>query len=123
MKEIVDGEFVALLVTVALPGWLPAEAGGNVTFRVAGCPGVRICPEETPLALYPAPEMLTPAMVTFAYPALVNVTPRMLLLPMVTLEKLKLDVLALRMKVPVFTVSVAELLVTLPAAFETGTVN
>ena len=123
MKETVDGELVALLVTVALPDRLPAEAGVNVTFRVAVCPGVRICPEETPLAVYPAPEMLTPDIVTFEFPALVNVTPRMLLLPTVTLEKLKLDVLALRMYVPVVTVRVAALLVTVPAAFETVTVN
>jgi len=123
VKEIVDGELVALLVTVALPGRLPAEAGVNVTFRVAFCPGVRICPDETPLAVYPAPEILTPDMVTFEFPALVNVTPRVLLPPMVTLEKPKLDVLALRMYVPVFTVRVAALLVALPAALVTVTVN
>jgi hypothetical protein len=49
-REIVAGEFVALLATVTLPGKLPAAAGENVAFKVADCPGARIKPAETPLA-------------------------------------------------------------------------
>ena len=122
-REIVVGELVALLVTVALPGRLPADAGAKVTFSVAVCPGVRICPEETPLAVYPAPEMLTLEMVTLEFPALVKVTPRMLVLPMLTFEKLRLVWLALRRNVAAFTVKVAALLLTLPTLFVMVTVN
>ena len=48
-REIVAGEFVALLATVTLPGKLPAAAGVNVASNVADCPGARIKPAETPL--------------------------------------------------------------------------
>jgi len=120
---MVAGELVALLVTVALPGRLPADAGVKVTFRVAVWPGVKICPVEIPAAVYPAPEILTLDIVTLEFPALVNVTPWTLMLPMLMLEKLKLAVLALRRDVGVVTVRVAALLVTLPAAFVTVTVN
>jgi hypothetical protein len=49
-REIVAGEFVALLATVTLPGKLPGAAGVNVASKVADCPGARIKPAETPLA-------------------------------------------------------------------------
>lgn len=48
-REIVDGEFEALLATVTLPVKLPAAAGVNVSSNVADCPGARIIPAETPL--------------------------------------------------------------------------
>jgi hypothetical protein len=48
-REIVAGEFVALLATITLPGKLPAAAGVNVASKVADCPGARIKPAETPL--------------------------------------------------------------------------
>jgi hypothetical protein len=35
----------ALLLTVTLPGSEPVADGVNVTFRVAFCPGVKICPD------------------------------------------------------------------------------
>lgn len=35
LREIVAGEFVALLVIVALPITFPADVGANTTFRVA----------------------------------------------------------------------------------------
>ena len=123
MREIVLGEFVALLVTVALPEALPDAAGANVTFKVAVWPGVKISPEDTPEAVNPGPEMLTPETVTDEFPAFVNVTPRMLLLPRLTLEKVKLVWLALRTSVAAFTVNVAALLVTLPAPLVMVTVN
>jgi hypothetical protein len=66
---------------------------------VAVCPGARICPVETPLALNPAPEMPTFETATLEFPTLVNITPRTLLLPIVTFSKFKLAELAFRRKV------------------------
>ena len=50
-REIVAGEFVALLVTVTVPGKLPAAVGVNVTFNVPDCPGVNVKVAETPLVI------------------------------------------------------------------------
>jgi hypothetical protein len=94
VRETVAGELVALLATVTVPLTPVDVAGVKVTLIVAVCPGVRICPVETPLAENPAPEMLTLEMVTLEFPALVNVTPKVLLLPILTLEKLRLVALA-----------------------------
>ena len=93
-RETVVGELVALLVIVAVPVRIPVAAGVKVTFSIAVCPGVKICPVETPLAVYPAPEILTLEMVTFDFPALVIVTPRTLLPPRLTFPKLRLVALA-----------------------------
>jgi len=120
---IVAGELVALLVTVTLPGSEPALAGVKVTFRVAVDPAAIIWPEETPLAVYPAPEMVTLETVTLEFPPLVKVTERLLLLPMLMLEKFKAFVLGVNSMVDAVTVSVAALLVTLPVALLTVTVN
>lgn len=49
-REIVAGEFVALLATVTAPDKLPAARGENVASNVADCPGARINPAETPLS-------------------------------------------------------------------------
>ena len=76
-----------------------------------------------PLAAYPAPERETFEIVTLEFPLFVNVTGRLLLLPIFTLEKFKLLRFALSMAVTAVTVSVAALLVTLPAAFVIVTVN
>src|SRR4029077_11972972 len=68
--------------------------------------------------------MVTFEMVTSEFPPFVKITGRALLLPILTFEKFKLVWLALRIKVPAaFTVSVAALLVTLPALLVTVTVN
>ena len=114
---------MALLATATLPVVLPAVAGVNVAVKVAVCPGVMMSPVETPLALKPAPEMMTPEIVTFEFPPLVNVTVWLLLLDRFTLPKLKVEALELRTSVAVFTVSVAELLAALPALFVTATEN
>src|SRR5258708_24982362 len=106
------GEFVALLMAAALPVTLPVAAGAKVTFKVAVCAGVRIVPVDTPLALKPAPEMLTFEIATLELPEFVSVTVRRLLLPVFTFPKLKLVGLALSKKVAAFTVSAAALLVT-----------
>ena len=94
MRETVAGELVALLATMTLPLTPIDVAGVKVTLIVAVCPGVRICPVETPLAENPAPEMLTLETVTLEFPALVNVTPKVLLPPIFTLPKLRLVALA-----------------------------
>jgi hypothetical protein len=93
-RETVAGVLVALLVTVAVPVRIPVAAGVRVTFSIAVCPGVNICPVETPLAAYPAPEILTLEIVIFEFPASVIVTPRTLLPPRLTFPKLRLVALA-----------------------------
>jgi hypothetical protein len=94
VRETVAGELAALLATVTLPLTPVDVAGVNVTFMVAVCPGVRVCPVETPLAENPAPEMLTLETDTLEFPALVSVTPKVPLLPIATLAKLRLVALA-----------------------------
>jgi hypothetical protein len=117
------GELEALLTTVTPPVIGPVADGANVTLRVAVCPGATICPDGTPLAVYPAPETVTVDIVTLEFPPFVNTTGRTLLLPILTLEKLRLVLLALRTSVAAFTVSVPALLVVLPAPLVTVTVN
>jgi hypothetical protein len=123
-RVIVAGELVALLATVTLPFTLTALAGVKLTSRLAVCPGVRICPVDTPLAANPAPAMETFDTVTFEFPAFVNVTPKLRLLPTLTLAKFKLVVLSFKRNVAAPpTVSVAALLVALPVLFVTVAVN
>ena len=73
--------------------------------------------------MYPAPEMVTPEIVTSAFPPLVKITGRMVLLPRLTFEKFRLVWLALRRDVAGFTVNVAALLDALETLFVTVTVN
>ncbi len=54
------------------------------------CPAAKIVPAGTPLALNPAPEMLTLVMSMLVVPELVSVACSVLLLPTFTLLKLKL---------------------------------
>jgi hypothetical protein len=119
---MVPGEFEALLATATLPLMLPAAEGLNVAVKVAVCPGLKMSPVETPLALKPAPEMLTLEIVTFEVPALVSVTFWLPLLDTFTLPKFKVVELALRTSGAALTVSVDELLVALPALLVTTTV-
>jgi hypothetical protein len=122
-RVILAGELVALLATVTLPGTLVVPDGVKVTLRVAVCPGVRICPVDTPLAANPGPAMETFDTVTLEFPAFVNVTPKLRLLPTLTLAKFKLVVLSFKSNVVAPTVSMAGLLVALPVLFVTVTVN
>jgi hypothetical protein len=117
------GEFVALLVTVTLPVTLPVAAGANVTVNVAVCPADKISPAGTPLAVKPAPDMLTFETVTLDVPALLKAMLWLPLLDTFTLPKLKLEALAFRTSVVAVTVSVAELLVAVPKLLPTLTVN
>src|SRR5882757_1414235 len=123
LMEIVAGELVALLATVTLPATPPVDVGANVTFRAADCPGARTVPEDTLLALKPAPVVLRPEIVMLALPELVRVTPRVLVAPVEILPKLRLAGLAFSTTVEAFTVRVAPLLVALPAVLLTRTLN
>ncbi len=117
-----SGELVALLATEMLPVTLPAAAGVKVAVKVAVCPGFSITP-ETPAALKPAPETVTLEIVTMEFPALVSVTGNVPVFGMVTLPKLNDDALELRSSEEALTVSIAALLVALPAVLLTATVN
>jgi hypothetical protein len=125
VPEIVmaSGEFDALLATVTLPVMLPAPDGLNVTARLAVCPGFKMRPVETPLALKPAPDRVTPETVTVEFPALFNVTFWVAVLETFTLPKLSDETLEFRMSVLALTVSVAALLVAEPALLATTAVN
>ena len=113
----------ALLATVTLPLALPAVEGVNVAVRVAVCPGVKIRPVETPLALKPAPETLTLEIVILEFPEFVSVTVWLLVVDKFTLPKLKELVLAFRDAVAALTVSVAALLTAVPALLVMDTAN
>jgi hypothetical protein len=73
--------------------------------------------------LKPEPVTLTFETVTFEFPAFVNVTGSAVLLPTVTLPKVKFVELAFNKTVGELTVSVAALLIKLPALSLTATVN
>ena len=125
LRGIVAGEFVALLVTMMLPVTLAEPVGAKVTFKVAVFPAARMSPLETPLTLKPGPEKLTFETVMLALLELVSVTVWLLLAPTLMLPKLNSEGLAvswLVVALPV-TVRVAGLLVTLPDALLTATVN
>jgi hypothetical protein len=122
-KAMVAGELVALLATTTLPVALPVAGGANVTFIVADCPAAKVVPAERLLELKPAPEAVTPEMVTFAVPVFLTTTGSVLIVLVSTFPKLNVVGVTLRAAVAAFTVSVAALLVTLPAALLTNTVN
>ena len=112
-----------MLATETLPVTLPAVAGAKLTLKVADCPAFKIVPADTPLSLKPAPETVTLEIVTLELPEFVSVTTRLVLEPVLMFPKLKLVGLALSRYVAAFTVSVAALLVTLPAELLTTTVD
>jgi hypothetical protein len=88
------GELVALLATLTLPNTLPGVVGAKTTVSVAVWLGVSVVPAFTPLALNPAPEDVTPEIVTLEFPVFVRVTLKLLLVPSFTFPKLKVDALA-----------------------------
>jgi hypothetical protein len=73
--------------------------------------GVKISPEVTPLLLYPVPVTVTPEIVTFEFPLLVSVVVNELLLPTLTLPKLKLDELNPSTRVAATPVPLREIVV------------
>lgn len=105
-KPIDSGEFVALLVTVALPFTAPGELGSNDTVRVAVWLGVSVKPDCTPETPKPVPVAPTPEIVTFEFPVFVTVTFCEAFVPSFTLPKLTLEVLALNVRVATVPVPV-----------------
>jgi hypothetical protein len=82
---------VASLAIVTLaPFTLPALLGEKVTVSVADCPGIRIVPPETPLALKPEPLTVTLDISMLKFPVFVNVELNDLLLPSVIVLKFRL---------------------------------
>ena len=75
------------------------------------------------VVLKPAPELLTPEIVTLELPEFVRVTPSVLVAPVSILPKLKLAGLALSTRLEALTVRTAELLVALPTALLTTAEN
>jgi hypothetical protein len=82
--------FEAFEVTVRLPLALPADCGVNVTVKVAPCPAVSVTGAVMPLRLNPVPLIPTCEIVTLEPPVFVIVSDRDVLLPTVTLPKLRL---------------------------------
>ena len=114
---------MALLATVTLPDTLPAPAGVNVTLNVAFCPGVRICPVDTPLALNPGPDTLTFETVTLEFPLFGERHGIGAAAAYVDAPKIQLDAFGSQRRCGAFTVRVASLLVALPAELLTTTLN
>jgi hypothetical protein len=123
VSAIPSGEFEALLATEALPVTLIVLDGLKVTAKVAVCPGFKMSPVGTPLAVKPAPLTDTLEIVTLEVPALVNVTFLVLLLDRFTFPKLNAVALEFKIRVDALTVSVAGLLVALPTLLVTVTEN
>ena len=57
-SEIVVGELVALLTTVAVPVRLPDVAGANITLKLVDCPAETAMGSARPLELKPVPVTL-----------------------------------------------------------------
>jgi hypothetical protein len=95
-REITAGELVALLAMVTLSVKVPAADGVNVTISVAFCPGARASPAETPLVVNLASETFTLEMETVEFPALLSATLSVLLLPIATFPKIKLEELTFK---------------------------
>lgn len=55
LKEIVAGEFGALLVTLIVPDKLPAVVGAKTALKVVLAPAAKVVGVLKPLTLYPAP--------------------------------------------------------------------
>jgi hypothetical protein len=99
VTEIVEGEFVALLVIDTEPFTAPALVGANCTVTVTDWFGFSVSPDEMPLAATPAPDTFTAEIVTLALPVFVTDTVCEPLLPVFTLPKLKLEELKLSVRV------------------------
>jgi hypothetical protein len=87
----------ALVVIDMVPVTLPPTAGANLTLKVALSKGFRVRDNTSPLMLKPAPVTVARETVTLRVPVFVRVTPRVRLVPTVTLPKLRLlELVAIR---------------------------
>src|SRR5208283_4046864 len=93
---VVVGMLLALLVTETVPLKGPPLAGANVTLNVALVPAAMLRGVVTPLTLNPDPFAITCETFTVPVPVLVRVACIVLLLPTLTLPKLRLSGLMLR---------------------------
>src|ERR1700732_2854044 len=117
-REMLDGELVALLLTVILPVAAPLAEGANVEASVVVCPGARVMP-LAPVVLNPAPATITCAIVTLELPALVMVMFWAVLLDTFTFPKFKLLTLELSNSVAAVEVVVTALqIVSLPVTVD-----
>jgi hypothetical protein len=113
-SEMLEGELVALLLTVILPVAAPFAEDANVEVSVVVCPGARVMP-LAPVELKPAPATITCAIVTLEFPALVMVMFWVVLLDTFTFPKFKLLTLELSNRVAAVEVVVTALqIVSLP---------
>ena len=96
---IVTGEFVALLATFTVPLMLPDVFGANVTSTIAFCPGAIVDPLVPPLAVKPAPLIVTPENVTLELPVFFSATAKVFELPTFSVPKLKLAGVAVIVRV------------------------
>lgn len=92
-----------------------ALGGVNTTLTVADCPGAIAEPLSAEGEVKACGVMPTLAIVAEAVPVLVSVTDIVLLDPTTTFPKLNVEALAVRIGVPAVTVSIAGLLIKLPA--------
>jgi hypothetical protein len=87
VREIVAGEFVALLTTVTLPARLPVEVGAKATLNDVDCPAARLIGIVIPLVLKPVPVALICEIETLEFPVLEIVTLCVALDPVARLPK------------------------------------
>jgi hypothetical protein len=94
LKEIVVGEFGALLTIEMVPLALPADVGANFALNVVLSPAPNVSGVLNPLMLRPVPDTVALDIVTLAVPELVNVMDCVPLLPTATDPKFTLEGLA-----------------------------
>ena len=117
---MVAGEFVALLATATLPDTLLGKVGAKITLKVVFCPAVNVTAGASPLVLNPVPVTVAPEIVTFELPVFVKVTGNALLLPTLTLPKLRLVGFAVSNKVAATPVPVSAIVVGVVGALLTS---
>jgi hypothetical protein len=115
------GEFAASLTMVIVPENGAAFGGVNTTLSVVDCPGAIVEPLSAEGELNACGATVAPLIVATAFPELVNVTDIVPLDPTTTFPKLNIEALAVRLGVPAVTVSIAGLLIKIPAGLLTST--
>jgi hypothetical protein len=85
LREIVSGEFGALLTSEIVPVTLPAAFGAKTALNVVDWPAAMLTGAAIPEVLKPLPATVTEEIVTVALPPFVRVKVWELLVPVVTL--------------------------------------
>lgn len=96
LSAIASVAFEALLAIVIFPAALPALAGANCAVNVAPWPAGITSGVDRPITLKPVPVVVTPEIVTLAFPEVLSVMVCVPVLPTVTLPKTALAGLALK---------------------------